>query len=199
MIPRNLAVAAGMLLALAVGMSLYLWQLRRHPHAETDTAVTRSTHIAPPASGPMEKVTVVVADDLHQSLQPRTLLIAPASSRQARAFQLLQGLLDVYQAKDSPHPVAAAADIRGVYLTNSGMAVVDVNTAFADGQTSGVLAEELTIASLVQTLSVNFPGVTKVRILVGGKERETLAGHADLSGSYDAAQVSELAKQLWAQ
>ena len=199
MIPRNLVVAASLLLALAVGMSLYLWELRRHQESESGTAVARTTHVAPPANGPMEKVTVVVADDLHQNLRPRTLLMAPASSRQARAFQLLQGLLDIYQAKDSVHTLAAAADLRGVYLTDSGTAVVDVNTAFADGQTSGILAEELTIASLVQTLSVNFPGVTKVKILVDGKERETLAGHADLSGFYDAAQVSELAKQLWAQ
>jgi hypothetical protein len=35
-----------------------------------------------------------------------------------------------------------------------------------------------------------------VKILVDGKERETLSGHADISDFYDVSQVSELAKQL---
>jgi hypothetical protein len=38
-----------------------------------------------------------------------------------------------------------------------------------------------------------------VKILVDGKERSTLAGHADLSGTYDVSQVSVLAKQLSSQ
>jgi hypothetical protein len=52
------------------------------------------------------------------------------------------------------------------------------------------------MASIIQTLSTNIPGLTRVKILVDGKERETLAGHADLSGFYDVAQVGEVAKEL---
>jgi hypothetical protein len=58
------------------------------------------------------------------------------------------------------------------------------------------LTEELTMASIIQTLSTNVPGLMRVKILVDGKERETLAGHADLSGFYDVAQVGEVAKEL---
>ena len=79
------------------------------------------------------------------------------------------------------------------------MAVIDVNSDFLDGQTSGILAEELTIASMIQTLSANIPGLMRVKILANGKERETLAGHADLSGFYDVAQIADLARQLSAQ
>jgi hypothetical protein len=74
-----------------------------------------------------------------------------------------------------------------------------VNAAFVDGQISGVLSEELTIASMVQTLSTNLQGLTRIKFLVDGKERETLAGHADISEFYDVAQVAELAKQLSSQ
>jgi hypothetical protein len=62
-----------------------------------------------------------------------------------------------------------------------------------------VLAEELTVTSFVQTLTANFEGILRVKILVDGKERSTLAGHADLSGTYDVSQVSVLAKQLSSQ
>jgi hypothetical protein len=35
-----------------------------------------------------------------------------------------------------------------------------------------------------------------VKILVDGKERDTLAGHADLSTFYDVGAVNQLATQL---
>ena len=52
------------------------------------------------------------------------------------------------------------------------------------------------MASIIQTLSTNIPGLTRVKILVDGKERETLAGHADLSGFYEVSQAAELAREL---
>jgi hypothetical protein len=72
------------------------------------------------------------------------------------------------------------------------LAVIDTNSAFADNHRSGVLVEELTVASLVETLSANIPGITRVRILVDGKSRDTLAGHADLSDFYDVAAVNRM-------
>jgi len=56
--------------------------------------------------------------------------------------------------------------------------------------------EELTVASLIHTISANTPGILKVKILVDGKERDTLAGHADLSDFYDVTAVNQLSTQL---
>ena len=89
-------------------------------------------------------------------------------------------------------PLPPGSDIRSVYLVDPGLAVIDVNAAFADGHRSGVLAEELTVASLIQTLSANIPGILKVKILVEGKQRDTLAGHADLSNFFDVSAVNQL-------
>jgi len=44
--------------------------------------------------------------------------------------------------------------------------------------------------------SANIPGILKVKILVEGKQRETLAGHADLSNFFDVSAVKQLARQL---
>jgi hypothetical protein len=52
---------------------------------------------------------------------------------------------------------------------------------------------------MIQSLATNISGLTRVKILVDGRERETLAGHADLSGFYDVGQVAELANQLSSQ
>jgi len=76
--------------------------------------------------------------------------------------------------------------------------VIDLNSAFADTHRSGVLIEELTVTSLIHTISANTPGIARVKILVDGKERDTLAGHADLSSFYDVAAVNQVAAQLQA-
>jgi hypothetical protein len=132
-------------------------------------------------------------------LRAQSIAIPVSSGRQQRAEELLRSLVLLYSGKDSPHPLQVGAEVHNVFLIDPGLAVIDVNTAFVDGQISGVLSEELTIASMVQTLSINVPGLTRVKFLVDGKERETLAGHADISGFYDVAQVADLAKQLSSQ
>jgi len=88
------------------------------------------------------------------------------------------------------------ADIRNVFLVDPGLAVIDLNSPFVDGQVSGILPEELTVASMVETLAANIPGLTRVKILVDGKERSTLAGHIDLSGFFDVSQFAELTKEF---
>jgi Na+-transporting NADH:ubiquinone oxidoreductase subunit NqrB len=196
--PRQLIFATAILFAVAVGMSLYVWQLRRRA-AMNPASVAAVQHVAPPAPGPMEKVTVWVAYDDPGNLRPQTVSIPLASGRQERAQELLRALLDIYLDKNSPHPLATGAEIHDVYLVDPGLVVIDVSQPFADGQTSGILSEELTVTSLIETVSVNTPGLMRAKILVDGQERETLAGHADLSGFYDVSQVGELAKELSAQ
>ena len=198
MIPRQLAIATAILLILAIGMSLYVWQLRQR-EALNPRQVTTNQHVEPPASGPTETITIWVAHDNPGNLRPQSISIPLAAGRQERAQALMRALLEIYVGKNSPHPLAAAAEIRDVYLVDPGIAVVDVNQAFVDGHTSGVLAEELTVASMIQTLSMNNPGLMRAKILVDGQERETLAGHADLSGFFDVSQIAALAKQLAAQ
>jgi spore germination protein GerM len=154
-------------------------------------------HVAPPpTAGPMERVTVYVAYDDPGELRAQSVSIPLASERQQRAEGLLQTLVNIYTAKNSPHPLATGAEVREVFLVDPGLAVIDLNSAFVDSQVSGVLAEELTMASMIQTLATNIPGLMRVKFLVDGKERETLAGHADLSGFYDVQQVATVVKEL---
>jgi Sporulation and spore germination len=116
--------------------------------------------------------------------------------RQERAEELLRALIAIYLDKTSPHPLPPGSDVRSVYLVDPGLAVIDINAAFADGHRSGVLSEELTVASLIQTLTANLPRILRVKILVEGKERQTLAGHADLSNFFDVAGINQLSAQL---
>jgi len=194
MIPRHLKIGVGVLLVAVLGLGGYVWRLKRHA-ARTPTVV-EPAHVTPPATGPKEQVTLYVAYDDPGILIPRAATIALPQGRQERAQEVLQALLARYREEDSSHPIPAGSEIRNVYLVDPGMAVIDTNSALADGHRSGILVEELTVISLVQTLAANVPGVNRVKILVDGKERETLAGHADIADLFDTVNVQQLADQL---
>jgi hypothetical protein len=193
MIPRQLILGAVVMIMLALGMSFYAWHMRGGA-SRPETA--SSQPVAPPVSGPTEQVTLYVAYDDAEVLRPQSARIPLPAGRQERAEELLRALLNLYLDKLSPHLLAAGSEVRDVYLVDPGLAVIDLNAAFADGHRSGVLVEELTVASLVETLSTNIPGITRAKILVDGKERDTLAGHLDLRNVYDVAAFSQLVLQL---
>jgi hypothetical protein len=195
LIPRYFFIALGVLLLAVLGMSLYAWRMRGRA-AAGPVASGDSRPVMPSVAGPTERVTLFVAYDDVGVLHAQAAQIPMPSVRQQRAEELLRALLALYLDKASPHPLPEGADIRSVYLVDPGLAVIDINAAFADGHRSGVLSEELTVASLIQTLSANIPGILKVKILVEGRERETLAGHADLSAFFDVSAVNQLTSQL---
>ena len=195
MIPRHLKIGVTLMLAVACAMGIYVWRMRGRAQQAQPTA--QYTPVAPPVSGPTEQVTLFVADDNPGVLHTRAARIPLPSGRQERAQELLRALLAIYVNQSSPHPLPPGAEIRDVYLADAGLAVIDINSAFAEQHRSGILVEELTIASMVETLSANVPGIARVRILVDGKSRDTLAGHADLSSFYDTTAMHLLASQLY--
>ena len=194
MIPRHLQIAFGILLLAVLGMGFYVGRIRSRAQQAEPAADSRP--VAPPPPGPTERVTLYVANDAGGMLRAQAASIPLPSARQQRAEELLRALLDIYLGKDSPHPLAVGSEVRAVYLVDPGLVVVDLNAAFANGHRSGVLEEELTVTSIIQTLAANIPDILRVKFLVEGKERDTLAGHADLSTMYDTIAVSQLVAQM---
>ena len=83
-----------------------------------------------------------------------------------------------------PSSVSAQAHSSGPQL-----AVVNLTANFSASHPSGIETETLTVLSICGTLHANLPRVTHVRFLVDGKQRPTLAGHADLTRTYLANDV----------
>ena len=67
-----------------------------------------------------------------------------------------------------------------VFVSARGVAYVDVSKEAAVG-TGGSHEELLSVYSIVNSLTVNFPAVKRVQILVDDHPVTTLAGHVDLS------------------
>jgi hypothetical protein len=188
-------IAAGILLLAVLGLGIYASRMRGRA-AQTAPIVADTRPVAPPVSGPTEQVTLYVAIDDTGTLRAQQAAIPLPSTRQQRAESIMRALLEIYLSKSSPHSLGSGADIHAIYLVSPGLAVIDLNSAFANGHRSGVLEEDLTVTSMIQTLAVNLPDIVHVKILVDGHDRETLAGHADLSGVYDVNAVAQLAGQM---
>ncbi len=183
---RLVKIALAVLVIMVAAMGYYALRLKRQAE-RLPTRALDTRPITPPISGPTERVTLYVAFDRDGMLHRQDAAIAVPGDPSERARQILRALLSVYLEKNSPHPLGSGADVKYVFLVKPNMAIVDANAAFADTHRSGILVEQLTVASIARTLAANLPGTIRVKILVEGKERETLAGHADLADFYDTA------------
>ena len=191
MIPRHIQISLVLLVAGIFGMSAYMLHLRTRVVAAS-TYQLDGKPVAPPVTTAAEPVTLYVAFDDEGVLLRRSVPVALPAEPTARAREVLRTLLAAYLDRPSPHPLGAGSDVNEVFIVNQSLAVVDLNSSFAQGHRSGVWEETLTIDSLVATLAANMPQITQVKILVNGQERETLAGHADLMSVYSVAQVNSL-------
>ena len=193
---RRILAVFLVLVLIAIALGIYAWQLQKKVAQDAERAAREQPEMAPPVSGAQTPVTLYIASDEDGSLHKTQVTVSVPREPSERARATLRALLGRYLQSPSPHPIAPGADVREVYLLNAGSAVVDTNGAFATSHPSGVLAEELTIASIVVTLNANDTSIQRVKILVDGKERETLAGHADLRRFYLASNLSQVVKDL---
>jgi hypothetical protein len=196
MIPRHLTIMAAILATVALALGIYTFRLKHRAERKETKVALDQLPVAPPMTGPSSPATLYLADDRTGLLTRTTVSIPLPADSSERTQQILRNLLTIYQAPSSQHTIGDGADVKDVYFVKNGLVVVDFNGAFADKHPSGILAEELTVASIVATLRANNPGIERVKILVDGKDRETLAGHADLQTPLDAANFTQVVKDL---
>jgi spore germination protein GerM len=88
------------------------------------------------------------------------------------------------QIAAAPSPLASAipggTKLRALFVSERGDAFVDLTAEVTSRHTGGALDELFTVYAIVNALTVNLPAITRVQILIDGKEADTLAGHVDL-------------------
>jgi sporulation and spore germination protein len=77
-------------------------------------------------------------------------------------------------------PVPPGTPLRAIFIGERGDAFVDLGGEVRARHPGGALDELFTIYAIVNALTVNLPAITRVQILIDGKEADTLAGHVDL-------------------
>lgn len=95
-----------------------------------------------------------------------------------------RALVEAQLNTDPPEPLLRAVPkdvaVRGVFLPGRDDAYVDLDGAFVTGLPGGSHNELLAAYAIVSVLTTNLSPVTRVQILIDGREVETLAGHVDL-------------------
>lgn len=189
------------MLVASVVMAAFLIRLRNRAEDRLQAqGAAAPAALGESAGNPTRVVTLYVPNDLDDSLTTVERNIPLPVDENAQARVLLENLMEAYRAPGSTHPMNVATGVNDVYFlaapqgkgqdgTGDGdqMAVVDLNGALAVAQPSGIEPETLTLLSMMVTLHANLPRVTQVHFLVDGQPRETLAGHADLTRTYLAA------------
>ena len=65
-------------------------------------------------------------------------------------------------------------------VNDKGVAEVNFNKALSQDHPGGSSAEMMSVYSIVNSLTLNFPQIKKVKILIDGETEETIAGHLSL-------------------
>lgn len=200
MIPRFQRFLFGAMLLAAVVMAIVLIRMRERAHDRLMMAADNQPLSTLMSTAPVEKITLLVANDLDGSLIPVERSFPMPKDPNARARVLMQKLLEEYAAPKSTHPIANASGVDEVFLMpvpqqQGEMAVVNLDSAFVQAQPSGIEPETLTLLSMIATLHANLPQITEVRFLVNGQQKDTLAGHADLTRVYLASDTQTAVRQ----
>jgi hypothetical protein len=174
---RKVLVAAIVVAAIAV-----VWILassaRRWTAAPAPPA-TASVDTAP--AGPQRKITAtlyyVSEDGLSLPGIQREILFGEPIVEQAR--RIVEA-----QLAEAPAPyvsaVPAGTSLRALFIGERGEAFVDLSGDVRTKHPGGALDELFTTYAIVNAITVNLPSITRVQILIDGKEADTLAGHVDL-------------------
>lgn len=97
-----------------------------------------------------------------------------------QAFEVLKELVKGPSSELIP-TIPEGTLARDLFITKDGVAYADFSAALSANHTGGSLAEMNTVFSIVDTLTLNFPEIKRVQILIEDQAVDTLNGHLDLS------------------
>jgi hypothetical protein len=196
LISRAQRTLVALMLLACVIMAAWLIRLRERVHDRLQAVADKAPPLIEPDESPAENVTLLVPNDLDDSLTEVRRSISMPKDESARARVLIERLMDAFAAKGSTHPIAVTSGVANIFLmpvpqpAAGQIAVVNLTSAFAEAQPSGIEPETLTLLSILATLHANIPSITEVRFLVDGQTRDSLAGHADLTRTYLASETN---------
>jgi germination protein M len=94
-----------------------------------------------------------------------------------RAKQILQKLQDGPHS-DAMYPsLPKDTKVQDIFISDEGVAFIDFSNTISANHPGGLVNELTTVYSIVNSLTYNIDEIKQVKILVGGVEKETLAGH----------------------
>jgi flagellar basal body-associated protein FliL len=145
----------------------------------------------PPAAGKhtaakkrdRQEVTLFFSDSNERFLVPEKRFIPKESEPEEQAKEMIKalvagsktGLVNTFPEK---------AELQGVSREGDDALSVNFRESLVANHPGGSAAEMATVYSLTNTLTTNLPTIKKIRILINGKEKESLKGHIGLHNPF---------------
>jgi sporulation and spore germination protein len=182
-----LSVLGLVLLLVLVALTAPRWArwLQRPLPAQGDepgTPAARPAEETPAATPPQRSINVKLffqaADRPGLLIEERPVAFSTDLARQIKVVveELIAG------SKSGHLPtLAPEARVLEVFVTARGVAYVSLSKEAAAATGQGSEAELITVYSVVNSLTVNFPAIKRVQILLEDKPAPTLWGHVDLT------------------
>ncbi len=175
---RQIASGAALIVA-ALGVVWVIFGIAPRWYDRSTPAASAATPAA--AAGPERKIKAtlfyVSEDGLSLPGVQRELPFGESIVEQARR------IVEAQLGEAPPpyvSPVPAGTTLRTLFIGTRGEAFVDLSGQIREHHPGGALDELFTVYSIVNAVTVNLPAITRVQILIDGKEADTLAGHVDL-------------------
>jgi hypothetical protein len=187
---------AGVLLVAVIAAALYFPALRRQVN-KAKTLTEKSAEQArrellpptPATSGePRVKATMYWGSTANNgtTVEPVLVELPLSNDPTLRAKELLNTLL-AGPVDPEARTLPPDAALLAFYILPDGTGVADFSEAFANSIPSGIQSEQLAVNSISRTLEANVPQVRRLKILIHGQEVETLAGHLDLTQTFQVS------------
>jgi hypothetical protein len=183
-LPRHIKFG---LIALGIGFAitfgLFVDVIGRIQSMVEDKDVAEDPFVAPPAplysrtDPPMDVKVFFMAGNDATILQAEDQTIFRSAELTNRVKQVIQKLLEGPKTPGMFSSIPKDTKLLEVFIDETGVAYVDFSDPISTNHPGGILNEQATIYSIVNSLTYNLPEIRQVKILVGGAEKETLAGH----------------------
>jgi hypothetical protein len=170
--------AAAIVLLSAWGLTRGLERVMTRPQRTTETAEKPR----PEPAAPVRHITATLfyGSPDGEWLVPTQRDVPFGDTPVAQGRQIVQAQLELASPSSLVALMPPGSVLRNFYLTERGDAFVDLGPEIVAKHPGGSAAELLTVFAIVNAVTANLPAVTRVQILIDGKEVDSLAGHVDL-------------------
>ncbi|MDA8125865.1 MAG: GerMN domain-containing protein [Deltaproteobacteria bacterium] len=149
--------------------------------------ITLFDYLYPPAAGrkataqkrERQEVTLFFSDANERFLVPEKRFVPKEKEPEAQAQEIVKALL-VGSKTGLVNTFPDKGELQDVKLEGEGTALVNFRESLVVNHPGGSTAEMATVYSLTNTLTTNLPTIKRVKILIDGKERQSLKGHIGL-------------------
>ncbi|MCI0616568.1 GerMN domain-containing protein [bacterium] len=181
----NRPIVIGIVLFLVIFGGLFYFVKHRpaHPTQNRTQSSPQTTTSKPEENQANQRrinVKLYFASNNSTLLQAEDRFVPYHDNLHDQAFEVLKELVKGPSGELIP-TIPEGTLARDLFITKDGVAYADFSAALSANHTGGSLSEMNTVFSIVDTLTLNFPEIKRVQILIEDQAVDTLNGHLDLS------------------